>query len=164
MANKSEDFSKEWVIAFLFGAARRTRGHPPRRLHPSRRLLTNRLLVRARVDDCVKQDRCEQEPDDVAADSQCYMLVWTLQLRRTITQDVLDEKNGDRVDSNSHTDSRSCPLNNIRSMKTQCIVQHPCQHSEPETGPVDESGWSDHAGFRRLRRLKSQIRPRTRNQ
>ncbi len=101
--------------------------------------MTNRLLVRARVDDCVKQDRCEQEPDDVAADSQRYMLVWTLQLRRTITQDVLDEKNGDRVDSNSHTDRRSRSLNNIRSMKTQCIVQHPCQHSKPETCGFSEA-------------------------
>ena len=93
--------------------------------------MTNRQLVRTRVNDCVQQDRCEQEPNDVATDSQRYVLVWTLQLSRTVMQDVLDEKDGDRVDSDSHTD---CPRRTEKSTlppKTKHVVQHTCQGGKP---------------------------------
>src|SRR3989441_6979725 len=89
---------------FTLLGSRKNQQTPAKTRPPKKPPLTNRRLVRTRVNDCVKQDCREQEPDDVATDSQCYVLVWTLQLRWTIMQNVLDKEYGDRVDSDSHTD------------------------------------------------------------
>ena len=109
------------------------------------------------MNDRVQQNRREQEPDDIAANSQGNVLVGPLQLRRAITENVLDDKNRDRVDSDAHTNRRGRPLQNTRSTKTQCVVQHSCQDREPKARPVYESGRRDRADFLRLRRFKSQI-------
>jgi hypothetical protein len=55
------------------------------------------------VNDRVQQNRREQEPDDVTANSQCDVLIRALQLRWAIAENVLHEEYRDRIDSDSHT-------------------------------------------------------------
>ena len=51
-------------------------------------------------------------------------------------QDVLDEEDRDRVDSDSHA---NCPRRTEKSTlppKTKQVVQHTCQDGKPEPCPV----------------------------
>ena len=70
------------------------------------------------MNDRIQQNCCEQEPDNIAANSQRNVLIRPLQLRRTITENVLDEENGDRIDPDPHTNRRGRSLQNTQSTKT----------------------------------------------
>ena len=79
------------------------------------------------MNDRVQQNRREQEPDDITANSQCDVLIRAFQLRGAITENVLHEEHRDRIDSDSHTNRGCGPLQNTWSAKTQGVVQNPCQ-------------------------------------
>jgi len=90
------------------------------------------------VNDRVQQNRREEEPDNIAANSQGDVLVGPFQFWRAISENVFDQENRDRIDSDSHTNCRGRPLQKARSTKTQCVVQHSRQDGKPETRPVHE--------------------------
>src|SRR5438132_10585954 len=115
-----------------------------------------------RIYNGTQQQRRTDHQDNTGSHSNRHVLVRTLQHLWTVSEKILHQKDGDGIDSYSHSDHTQRPKAHSQGAESCKVVDDSGQNAKAEPQPVDERSWGQATEVDLFGCLDSYVRSRAR--